>query len=76
MTGEVGQTMSSQAPMREVPLPELVGALIWLATAEGVPAMEQIEAAILVLDAAEASDEEWPEIEQEILRLLGSKARH
>ncbi len=60
--------------MREVPLPELVGALIWLATNEDVPAMEQIEAATLVLDAAEASDEEWPDLQQKILRLLGSRA--
>ncbi len=65
---------TEQPLLREVPLPELVGALIWLATAEGVPAMEQIEAAILVLDAAEASDEEWPDLQQKILRLLGSRA--
>ncbi len=52
--------MPDQPSPREVPLPELVGALIWLATNEGVPAQQQIEAAILVLDAAEASDEEWP----------------
>ncbi len=68
--------MPDQPSPREVPLPELVGALIWLATNEGVPAQQQIEAAILVLDAAEASDEEWPEIEQEILRIVGSRARH
>ena len=66
--------MPNQPSPREVPLPELVGALIWLATAEGVPAMEQIQAAILVLDAAEASDEEWPDLQQKILRLLGSRA--
>ncbi len=68
--------MPYQPSPREVPLPELVGALIWLATNEGVPAQQQIEAAILVLDAAEASDEEWPEIEQEILRIVGSGAVH
>ncbi len=68
--------MPDQPSPREVPLPELVGALIWLATAEGVPAKQQIEAARLVLDAAEASDEEWREIEQEILRIVGSRARH
>ncbi len=68
--------MPDQPSPREVPLPELVGALIWLATNEGVPAQQQIEAAILVLDAAEASDEEWTSIEQEILRIVGSRARH
>ncbi len=68
--------MPDQPSPREVPLPELVGALIWLATNEGVPAQQQLEAAILVLDAAEASDEEWPAIEQEILRIVGSRARH
>ncbi len=68
--------MPDQPSPREVPLPELVGALIWLATGEGVPAQQQIEAAALVLDAAEASDEEWPAIEQEILRIVGSRARH
>ncbi len=68
--------MPDQPSPREVPLPELVGALIWLATNEDVPAQQQIEAAILVLDAAEASDEEWPAIEQEILRIVGSRARH
>ncbi len=64
----------TQPSPREVPLPDLVGALIWLATNEGVPAMKQIEAATLVLDAAEASDEEWPDLQQKILRLLGSRA--
>ena len=62
--------------MREMSWPDLARALIWLATAKGVPAMKQIEAARLVLDAAEASDEEWPAIEQEILRIVGSRARH
>ncbi len=66
----------TQPSPREVPLPELVGALIWLATHEDVPAMEQIQAAILVLDAAEASDKDWPAIEREIIRLLGSRAVH
>ncbi len=56
--------------------PDLARALIWLATNEGVPAMQQIEAARLVLDAAEASDEEWPVIEQEILRIVGSRSVH
>ncbi len=67
---------TEQPLLREVPLPELVGALIWLATHEGVPAQQQIEAAILVLDAAEASDKDRPAIEREIIRLLGSKAFH
>ena len=66
--------MPDQPSPREVPLPELVGALIWLATGEGVPAMQQIEAARLVFDAVEASDEEWPDLQQKILRLLGSRA--
>ena len=66
--------MPDQPSPREVPLPELVGALIWLATHEGVPAQQQIEAAILVLDAAAASDKDWPAIEQEILRIVGSGA--
>ncbi len=57
-------------------MPELVGALIWLATSEDVPAKQQIEAATLVLDAAEASDEEWPDLQQKILRLLGSRSVH
>ncbi len=60
----------------EMSWPDLARALIWLATAEGVPAMQQIEAAILVLDATEASDEEWPAIEQEILRIVGSRSVH
>ena len=68
--------MPDQPSPREVPLPELVGALIWLATGEGVPAQQQIEAATLVLDAAEAPDEEWPAIEQEILRIVGSRGAH
>ncbi len=68
--------MPDQPSQQEMSWPDLARALIWLATAEGVPAMEQIEAAILVLDAAEASDEEWPGIEQKILRLLGSRAVH
>ncbi len=68
--------MPDQPSQQEMSWPDLARALIWLATGEGVPAMQQIEAARLVFDAAEASDEEWPEIEQEILRLLGSRARH
>ncbi len=60
----------------EMSWPDLIKTLIWLATNEGVPAMEQIQAATLVLDAAEASDEEWPEIEQEILRIVGSRSVH
>ncbi len=60
--------------VREMSWPDLARALIWLATAEGVPAMKQIEAARLVLDAAEAPDEEWPDLQQKILRLLGSRA--
>ncbi len=68
--------MPDQPPQQEMSWPDLARALIWLATGEGVPAMKQIEAARLVFDAAEASEEEWPEIEQEILRLLGSRARH
>ncbi len=60
--------------VREMSWPDLARALIWLATAEGVPAMEQIQAARLVFDAAEASDEEWPDLQQKILRLLGSRA--
>ncbi len=68
--------MPGQPSQLEMSLPELVGALIWLATHEGVPAQQQIEAAILVLDAAEASDKDWPAIEREIIRLLGSSAVH
>ena len=68
--------MPDQPSPREVSLPELVGALIWLATGEGVPAQQQIEAAILVLDTAEASDKDWPAIEREIIRLLGSRSVH
>ncbi len=68
--------MPDQPSPREVPLPELVEALVWLATSEDVPAMEQIQAATLVLDAAEASDEEWPDLQQKILRLLGSRSGH
>ncbi len=68
--------MPDQPSPREVPLPDLARALIWLATGEGVPAQQQIEAAILVLDAVEASDEEWPDIAQEIIRIVGSRARH
>ncbi len=65
-----------QPSQQEMSWPDLARALIWLATAEGVPAMEQIEAARLVFDAVEASDEEWPAIEQEILRIVGSRAVH
>ena len=68
--------MPDQPSQQELSWPDLARALIWLATAEGVPAQQQIEAAILVLDAAEASDEEWPAIEREIIRIVGSKARH
>ena len=60
--------------MREMSWPDLIKTLVWLATNEDVPAMEQIEAAILVLDAAEASDKDWPAIEQEILRVVGSRS--
>ncbi len=67
---------TEQPLAKEMSWPDLARALIWLATGEGVPAQQQIEAAILVLDAAEASDEEWPAIEQEILRIVGSRARH
>ncbi len=66
--------MPDQPSQQEMPWPDLARALIWLATAEGVPAMEQIQAARLVFDAAEASDEEWPDLQQKILRLLGSRA--
>ncbi len=59
----------AQPSQQEMSWPDLARALIWLATHEGVPAQQQIEAAILVLDAAEASDEEWPEIEQETQNL-------
>ncbi len=62
--------------VREMSWPDLIKTLVWLATSEDVPAMKQIEAARLVFDAAEASDEEWPEIEQEIMRVVGSRARH
>ncbi len=62
--------------VREMSWPDLARALIWLATNEGVPAMQQIEAARLVFDAVEASDEEWPAIEQEILRIVGSRSVH
>ncbi len=68
--------MPDQPPQQEMSWPDLARALIWLATGEGVPAMKQIEAARLVFDAVEASDEEWPAIEQEILRIVGSRARH
>ena len=68
--------MPDQPSLREVSWPDLAKALVWLATNEGVPAMQQIEAARLVFDAAEASDEEWPAIAQKILRLLGSRAVH
>ena len=68
--------MPDQPSPREMSWPELAKALIWLATNEGVPAQQQIEAARLVLDAVEASDEDWPTIEQEILRLLGSRSVH
>ncbi len=68
--------MPDQPSQQEMSWPDLARALIWLATAEGVPAMQQIEAASLVFDAVEASDEEWPAIEQEILRIVGSRARH
>ncbi len=62
--------------VREMSWPDLARALIWLATNEDVPAMQQIEAARLVFDAVEASDEEWPAIEQEILRIVGSRSVH
>ncbi len=68
--------MPDQPSQQEMSWPDLARALIWLATGEGVPAMQQIEAARLVFDAVEASDEEWPAIEQEILRIVGSRARH
>ena len=68
--------MPDQPSQQEMSWPDLARALIWLATAEGVPAMQQIEAARLVFDAVEASDEEWPAIEREILRIVGSRARH
>ena len=67
---------NEQPLAKEMSWPDLARALIWLATGEGVPAMEQIEAARLVFDAAEASDEEWPDIAQEIIRLLGSRSVH
>ncbi len=60
--------------VREMSWPDLIKTLVWLATSEDVPAQQQIQAAILVLDAAEASDEEWPAIEQEILRIVGSRS--
>ena len=66
--------MPGQPLQQELSWPDLARALIWLATGEGVPAMKQIEAARLVLDAAEAPDEEWPDLQQKILRLLGSRA--
>ncbi len=62
--------------VREMSWPDLIKTLVWLATSEDVPAQQQIQAAILVLDAAEASDEEWPDIAQEIIRIVGSRARH
>ncbi len=68
--------MGDQPSQQEMSWPDLIKTLVWLATSEDVPPMEQIQAATLVLDAAEASDEEWPEIEQEILRIVGSRARH
>ncbi len=68
--------MPDQPLAREMSWPDLARALIWLATNEGVPAMKQIEAARLVFDAVEASDEEWPAIEQEILRIVGSRSVH
>ena len=67
---------TEQPLAKEMSWPELAEALVWLATGEGVPAMQQIEAARLVFDAVEASDEEWPAIEQEILRIVGSGVRH
>ncbi len=66
----------TQPSQQEMSWPDLIKTLVWLATSEDVPAMEQIQAATLVFDAAEASDEEWPEIEQEILRIVGSRAVH
>ncbi len=60
--------MPDQPSQQEMSWPDLARALIWLATSEDVPAMKQIEAARLVFDAVEASDDEWPAIEQEILR--------
>ncbi len=68
--------MPDQPSQQEMSWPDLARALIWLAINEDVPAMQQIEAARLVFDAVEASDEEWPGIEQKILRLLGSRAVH
>ncbi len=59
---------------REMSWPEIADALVWMANNKDVPYMEQIQAATLVLDAAEASDEEWPDLQQKILRLLGSRA--
>ncbi len=67
---------TEQPLAKEMSWPDLIKTLVWLATSEDVLAMEQIQAATLVLDAAEASDEEWPAIEQEILRIVGSRARH
>ncbi len=65
---------TEQPLAKEMSWPDLIKTLVWLATSEDVPAMEQIQAATLVLDAAEASDEEWPDLQQKILRLLGSRA--
>ncbi len=66
--------MPDQPSQQEMSWPDLIKTLVWLATSEDVPAMEQIQAATLVLDAAEASDEEWPDLQQKILRLLASRA--
>ena len=66
--------MPEQPLAKEMSWPDLIKTLVWLATSEDVPAMEQIEAARLVFDAVEASDEEWPDLQQKILRLLGSRA--
>ncbi len=43
--------MPDQPSQQEMSWPDLARALIWLATADGVPAMQQIEAARLVFDA-------------------------
>ncbi len=68
--------MPDQPSQQEMSWPDPIKTLVWLATSEDVPAMAQIQAATLVLDAAEASDEDWPAIEREILRIVGSRARH
>ncbi len=68
--------MPDQPSQQEMSWPDLIKTLVWLATSEDVSAMQQIEAARLVFDAVEASDDEWPAIEQEILRIVGSRSVH